>query len=56
MSISKDFILAEIEQVQRELQKAQVFIIQAETSLSIYRMLLSKLEEPVKMEPEKGTE
>jgi hypothetical protein len=56
MSISKEFILAEIEQVQRELQKAQVFVIQAETSLSIYRMLLSKLEEPVKMEPEKGTE
>jgi hypothetical protein len=55
MSISKEFILAEIEQVQRELQKAQVFVIQAETSLSIYRMLLSKLEEPVKMEPEKGT-
>jgi hypothetical protein len=56
MSISKEFILAEMEQVQAELQKAQVFVIQAETSLSIYRMLLSKLEEPVRIEPEKGTE
>lgn len=46
MSISKEFILAEMEQVQAELQKAQVFIIQAETSLSIYQMLLNKLKEP----------
>ena len=45
MGISKEFILAEMEQVQAELQKAQVFVIQAETSLSIYRMLLAKLDE-----------
>ena len=56
MEITREFIQAEMDEVQRELQKAQVFVIQAETSLSIYRMLLSKLEEPVKMEPEKGTE
>lgn len=43
MEISREFILAEMEQVQRELQKAQVFVIQAETSLSIYNMLLSRL-------------
>lgn len=50
MSISKEFILAEMEQVQAELQKAQVFVIQAETSLSIYRMLLAKLDEPTNIE------
>ena len=50
MSISKEFILAEMEQVQAELQKAQVFVIQAETSLSIYRMLLAKLDEPTNFE------
>ena len=43
MEISREFILAEMEQVQHELQKAQVFVIQAETSLSIYNMLLSRL-------------
>ena len=43
MEISREFILAEMEQVQSELQKAQVFVIQAETSLSIYNMLLSRL-------------
>ena len=47
MSISREFILAEMEQVQSELQKARVFVIQAETSLSIYNMLLVKLDEPV---------
>jgi hypothetical protein len=46
MSISREFILAEMEQVQSELQKARVFVIQAETSLSIYNMLLAKLDEP----------
>lgn len=46
MSISREFILAEMEQVQLELQKAKVFVIQAETSLSIYSMLLAKLDKP----------
>lgn len=46
MAISKEFIQAEMEQVQRELQKARVFVIQAETSLSIYQMLLAKFDEP----------
>jgi hypothetical protein len=35
-----------MEQVQQELQKARIFVIQAETSLSIYQMLLTKLDEP----------
>ena len=43
MEISREFILAEMEQVQSELHKARVFVIQAETSLSIYNMLLSRL-------------
>ena len=50
MEISKEFILAEIEQVQSELQKARVFVIQAETSLAIYNMLLAKLDEPVEVQ------
>ena len=46
MEISREFILAEIEQVQSELQKARVFVIQAETSLAIYNMLLARLDQP----------
>ena len=50
MEISREFILAEMEQVQSELQKARVFVIQAETSLAIYNMLLAKLDEPVEVQ------
>ena len=50
MEISREFILAEIEQVQSELQKARVFVIQAETSLAIYDMLLKRLDVPAQPE------
>lgn len=53
MAISKEFILAEMEQVQQELQKSRVFVIQAETALSIYQMLLAKFDE---LEKTEGTE
>jgi hypothetical protein len=46
MEISREFIEAEISEVQSELQKAKTFVIQAETSLAIYRMLLAKLDTP----------
>lgn len=54
MQISKEFILAEMDEVQRELQKAQTFVVQAETSLSIYKMLLSRLETPDPVESQKA--
>lgn len=44
MDISRDFIQGEIDQVQAELTKARTFIIQAETSLAIYAMLLNRLD------------
>jgi hypothetical protein len=46
MDISREFIEAEIIEVQSELQKAKTFVVQAETSLAIYRMLLAKLDTP----------
>jgi hypothetical protein len=46
MEISREFIEAEISEVQSELQKAKTFVIQAETSLAIYRMLLARLDTP----------
>ena len=46
MEISREFIEAEISEVQRELQKAKTFVIQAETSLAIYAMLLARLNGP----------
>jgi hypothetical protein len=46
MEISREFIQAEIDEVQRELAKAKTFVIQAETSLAIYAMLLARLDQP----------
>lgn len=46
MEISRAFIEGEINQVQQEVMKARTFLIQAETSLAIYQMLLTKLDEP----------
>ena len=43
MEISREFIEAEINEVQQELAKARTFVIQAETSLAIYQMLLTRL-------------
>jgi len=43
MEISREFLESEISEVQRELQKAHTFVIQAETSLAIYQMLLARL-------------
>jgi hypothetical protein len=45
MEITREFIQAEMDEVQRELQKAQTFVVQAETSLAIYRMLLARLDQ-----------
>jgi hypothetical protein len=46
MEISREFIQAEMDEIQRELLKAQTFVVQAETSLAIYRMLLARLDQP----------
>ena len=44
MEIDRAFIQGEIDQVQMELVKARTFLIQAETSLAIYQMLLDRLD------------
>ena len=46
MEIDRAFIQAEIDQVQQEVVKARTFLIQAETSLAIYQMLLARLDQP----------
>jgi hypothetical protein len=43
MEISREFLEAEISEVQRELERAKTFVIQAETSLAIFQMLLTRL-------------
>ena len=49
MIITKDFLVAEIQSLEQEIDKANVFIIQAQATVAAYRMLINKLEAP---EPE----
>lgn len=54
MEINRDFIQAEISQVQQEVVRAKTFLVQAETSLAIYQMLLARLDQPDEEEMKPG--
>ena len=54
MEISRDFIQAEISQVQQEVLRAKTFLVQAETSLAIFQMLLARLDQPDEEEMKPG--
>jgi Tfp pilus assembly PilM family ATPase len=44
MQITKEFLEAEIKSLEQEGNKAQVFLVQAQATISAYRMLLNRLE------------
>ena len=46
MQITKDFLVAEIEDLQREINKANTFMIQAQATISAYTMLIRRLDTP----------
>jgi translation elongation factor EF-1alpha len=46
MVINKEFLQAEISALEQESQKAHTFLIQAQATISAYRMLINKLDEP----------
>lgn len=50
MQITKEFLEAEIAELEHEKQKALTFQIQAEATISAYRMLINRLEAP-ELEP-----
>jgi hypothetical protein len=49
MQITKEFLEAEIADLQVEAGKAQAFLVQAQATISAYQMLINRLEAP---EPE----
>jgi hypothetical protein len=49
MQISKEFLLSEIADLENESQKANTFLIQAQATISAYKMLIDRLNQP---EPE----
>lgn len=46
MQITKEFLETEIAELERERQKAVTFQIQAEATISVYKMLINRLEAP----------
>jgi hypothetical protein len=44
--ITQDFLLNEVQQLESELKKAEVFVVQAQAVIAAYKMLLAKFEEP----------
>ena len=46
MLITKEYLQEEIDSMESELQKAQVFIIQAQATISSYKMLINKIDTP----------
>ena len=46
MAITKEFLQNEISDLEAESQKAQTFLIQAQATISVYKMLVDKLDEP----------
>ena len=46
MQITKEFLEAEISDLEQELNKAQTFLIQAQATITAYKMLINRLEAP----------
>ena len=46
MQITKEFLVAEIQSLESETNKAQVFLIQAQATITAYKMLINKIDEP----------
>ena len=49
MQITKEFLVAEIADLQNEIGKAQAFLLKAQGTIEAYQMLINRLETP---EPE----
>lgn len=50
MQITREFLETEIRDLEQEVQKANAFVLQAQSAINVYKMLIGKLDIP---EPEK---
>jgi hypothetical protein len=48
MQITKEFLEAEIAELQKETGKAETFLLQAKATIAAYQMLINRLEAPEK--------
>jgi len=54
MLITKEFLESEIGDLEREIQKANVFIIKAQGTIEAYKMLIHRLETPEEADDDQG--
>jgi len=50
MQITKEFLESEIRDLEQEANKAQTFLIQAQATITAYKMLINRLEAPEETE------
>jgi len=55
MQITKEFLAAEIGDLEQEMNKAQAFLIKAQGTVEAYKMLINRLDAP-EPEQENGTD
>lgn len=46
MQVTKEFLISEIQSLEQELNKAQVFTIQAQATIAAYNILINRLDAP----------
>lgn len=46
MQITKEFLEAEIKDLEQEMQKANAFVLKAQGTIEAYKMLINRLEAP----------
>ena len=46
MQITKEFLQAEVTELESEMQKANTFVIQAQATIAAYKMLINRLDAP----------
>jgi hypothetical protein len=54
MQITKEFLEAEIRDLEQEAEKAQTFLIQAQATITAYKMLINRLDAPEETENVNG--
>ena len=55
MQVTKEFLVAEIGDLEQEMSKAQAFLIKAQGTVEAYKMLINRLDAP-EPEQENGTD
>ena len=54
MQITKEFLESEIVELEKEMQKAHTFVLQAQATITAYKMLINRLDAPEETENVNG--